>query len=93
MSDADKQAVKRIKANSKGFFRTFRTALTETASYGVSAIDGLIFEQKRSLIRDRTVGDAEFLRDLRDDAEEFGGINACKQAHNELVALMEELKL
>ena len=94
MSDANKQAVKRLKNGpQRGFFRTLREEVGKVATYGGNAIDGLIFEQRKQLLKDRLVGDAEFLNDLINATEEFGGIAGCKQAHNELVSLLEELKL
>lgn len=94
MSDTDQKAMKRLKnCSNRGFFRTLREECTKFATYGGNAVDGLIFEQRKALLRDRLVGDAEFLADLNNSAEEFGGIGACKQAHNDLVNLLEELKL
>lgn len=93
MSDADKKAMKHLKNNNRGFFRALREECTKAAVYGGNAIDGLIFEQRKQLLKDRLVGDAEFLDELTSAAEEFGGVEACKQAHNELVELMEGLKL
>ena len=93
MSDKDQKALKRLKHNNRGFFRTLREEATKIASYGGNAVDGLIFEQRKQLLKDRLVGDAEFLNDLTNAAEEFGGIEGCKAAHNELVTLLEELKL
>ena len=93
MSYADKKAVKRLRSNNRGFFRTLREEAVKVATYGGNAVDGLIFEQRKQLLKDRLVGDAEFLADLTSAAEEFGGIEGCKAAHNELVSLLEELKL
>ena len=94
MSDTSQKAMKRLKnSTQRGFFRTLREEVTKVATYGGNAVDGLIFEQRKALLKDRLVGDAEFLADLNNSAEEFGGIEACKQAHNELVSLLEELKL
>ena len=92
MSDSGQKALKRLNAQ-KGFFRTLREEVVKVATYGGNAVDGLIFEQRKQLLKDRLLGDAEFLNDLRDSAEEFGGINGCKAAHNELVELLEELKI
>lgn len=93
MSNEDKKAMKRLKNSNRGFFRTLREEATKVASYGGNAVDGLIFEQRKTLLKDRLVGDAEFLADLTSAAEEFGGIEGCKAAHNALVGLLEELKL
>ena len=93
MSNEDNKAMKRLKSNQRGFFRTLREEATKFATYGGNAVDGLIFEQRKQLLKDRLVGDAEFLNDLNVAAEEFGGIAGCKAAHNELVTLLEELKL
>ena len=93
MSDTDQKAMKRLKNSNRGFFRTLREEITKVTTYGGNAVDGLIFEQRKALLKDRLVGDAEFLDELRNATEEFGGINGCKAAHNELVELMEELKL
>ena len=89
----EQKAMKHLKNNNRGFFRTLREEVTKVTSYGGNAVDGLIFEQRKALLRDRLIGDAEFLSDLQNSAEEFGGIEACKQAHNELVSLLEGLKL
>lgn len=93
MSDTDQKAMKRLKNSNRGFFRTLREECTKFAAYGGNAVDGLIFEQRKQLLKDRLVGDAEFLSDLQNAAEEFGGIEGCKAAHNELVSMLEELKL
>ena len=90
---SDKVQIKKGASRPKGFFRSLRELASETATYGANAVDGLIFEQRRSLLRDRLVGDAEFMRTLKEDMDEFGGLQGCKNAHNELVGLLEDLKL
>ena len=77
----------------KGLFRTFREVGSSLGELTINGIDSLIFEQRKALLKDRLINDAVFLRDLQDGAKQFGGVNACKAFHNELVSLLEELQL
>lgn len=77
----------------RGFFRTMRELSSQVGELTSNGITGLIYEQRLSQLRDRTVGDAEFLDELKKDADRFGGLNECKKAHNELLNLLEDLEL
>lgn len=77
----------------KGLVRTFREVGSSLGELTINGIDSLIFEQRKTQLKERLIDDAVFLRDLQDGAKQFGGINACKAAHNELVSLLEELQL
>lgn len=77
----------------KGFFRTVRELSAQVGALTSNGVTGLIYEQRLAQLRERTIGDAEFLDDLKKDAVRFGGLNECKKAHNELCALLEDLEL
>lgn len=77
----------------KGFFRTLKALSAQTSEVCANSLSAIIFEQRRELLRDRTVGDAQWVSQLESDAEEFGGLESCKAAHNKLVSLLEELQI
>ena len=77
----------------KGLFRTFREIGSSLGELTVNGIDGLIFEQRKAQLRDRLIGDAEFFSSLQENAKQFGGIDACKVVHNELINLLKDLEL
>lgn len=77
----------------KGLFRTFREVSSSLGELTINGVDGLIFEQRKAQLRERLIDDAEFYGKLVEDSAKYGGVEGCKVAHNNLVKLLEELRL
>lgn len=84
---------KNIPYRPKGFFRVLKGLTAQTAEVCGNTLSSVIFEQRRELLRDRTIGDAQWMAQLEADASEFGGIESCKKAHDKLIDLLEELQI
>ena len=81
----------RIKKSPDGLFKSLRRVGIAGSQGILDGIDSLLFEQKKSTLRSRLIEDSEFLSQLKDDAAQYGGIEACVANHNELIELIEEI--